>query len=78
MKPDDLPLHDIPALSGNNAPDPRRTALDNLPVIGELPADLNGLYVRNGPNPYFPTRLALPRLRRRRHAARDPLRPGPW
>lgn len=27
------------------------TAYD-LPVIGELPADLNGRYLRNGPNPF--------------------------
>ncbi|KNZ31832.1 MAG: apocarotenoid-15,15'-oxygenase [Methylibium sp. NZG] len=53
MKPDDLPMHDIPALAGNNAPVHDELVLDNLPVIGELPADLNGLYVRNGPNPYF-------------------------
>ena len=26
-----------------------------LQVIGELPADLNGMLVRNGPNPLFPT-----------------------
>ena len=54
MKLADLPVHDIPALSGNNAPVHDELVLDNLPVIGELPADLNGLYVRNGPNPYFP------------------------
>ena len=54
MKLADLPLHDIPALSGNNAPVHDELVLDNLPVIGELPADLNGLYVRNGPNPYYP------------------------
>jgi carotenoid cleavage dioxygenase-like enzyme len=53
MKPDDLPMHDIPALAGNNAPIHDELALENLPVIGEMPADLNGLYVRNGPNPYF-------------------------
>ncbi len=53
MKPDDLPVHDIPALSGNNAPVHDELVLDNLAVEGELPADLNGLYVRNGPNPYF-------------------------
>ena len=61
MKLDDLPLHDIPALSGNNAPVHDELVLDHLPVIGELPADLNGLYVRNGPNP-SPAGLALPRL----------------
>ena len=54
MKLAGLPLHDIPALSGNNAPVHDELVLDNLPVIGELPADLNGLYVRNGPNPNYP------------------------
>jgi carotenoid cleavage dioxygenase len=49
---DDLPVHDIPALSGNNAPVHDELVIDRLEVQGELPADLNGLYVRNGPNPY--------------------------
>lgn len=49
---DDLPVHDIPALSGNNAPVHDELAIDRLEVQGELPADLNGLYVRNGPNPF--------------------------
>ena len=53
MKPNDLPEHDIPALAGNNAPISDELVIDDLPVIGELPADLNGLYVRNGPNPYY-------------------------
>ena len=26
----------------------------NLPVIGEIPRDLDGVYLRNGPNPQFP------------------------
>jgi carotenoid cleavage dioxygenase-like enzyme len=39
-------------LSGNYAPvRDERTAFD-LPIIGELPADLNGRYLRNGPNPF--------------------------
>ncbi len=38
-------------LSGNYAPVADEiTALD-LPVIGELPRELNGRYLRNGPNP---------------------------
>jgi carotenoid cleavage dioxygenase len=53
MKRDDLPLHEIPALSGNNAPIADELEIDRLEVEGELPADFNGLYVRNGPNPYF-------------------------
>jgi 8'-apo-carotenoid 13,14-cleaving dioxygenase len=39
-------------LSGNYAPvRNERTAFD-LPVIGQLPADLTGRYLRNGPNPF--------------------------
>ena len=53
MKRDSLPQHDIPALSGNNAPVQDELVAENLPVIGDMPTDLNGLYVRNGPNPYF-------------------------
>lgn len=54
MKPDDLPYHDIPALDGNNAPIDREDVFEDMQVIGEVPADLNGLYVRNGPNAYYP------------------------
>ncbi len=54
MYRDPLPLHDIPALSGNNAPVADEIQAGDLAVIGELPADLNGIYVRNGPNAYFP------------------------
>jgi carotenoid cleavage dioxygenase len=50
----DLPVHDIPALNGNNAPVHEEDHWDNLQVIGELPVDLNGLYVRNGPNAFYP------------------------
>ncbi|MFM8546093.1 MAG: carotenoid oxygenase family protein [Betaproteobacteria bacterium] len=53
MKPDDLPVHDIPALNGNNAPVDREDVFEDLPAIGEVPADLNGIYVRNGPNARF-------------------------
>ncbi len=39
-------------LSGNYAPvSDERTSFD-LPVIGQLPAELNGRYLRNGPNPF--------------------------
>ena len=50
----DLPVHDIPALAGNNAPVHDELAIDRLEVEGELPADMNGLYVRNGPNAFYP------------------------
>jgi carotenoid cleavage dioxygenase-like enzyme len=41
-------------LAGNNAPVSDELTLDRLEVEGELPADMNGLYVRNGPNAYYP------------------------
>ena len=53
MNPADLPVHEIPALNGPNAPVREELVSGDLPVIGELPRDLNGIYVRNGPNPYF-------------------------
>ena len=54
MRANDLPVHDIPALSGNNAPVNREDVFTDMEVIGQVPTDLNGLYVRNGPNAYFP------------------------
>ena len=47
MKRDELPRHEIPALAGNNAPIADELDIDRLEVEGELPADFNGLYVRN-------------------------------
>jgi carotenoid cleavage dioxygenase-like enzyme len=44
---DDLPFH----LTGNYAPVPDEVTLHDLEVRGELPPELNGTYVRNGPNP---------------------------
>ncbi|MBD1834791.1 carotenoid oxygenase family protein [Cyanobacteria bacterium FACHB-472] len=41
-------------LEGNFAPVRKEIAADNLKVIGELPPDLSGMFVRNGPNPQFP------------------------
>jgi carotenoid cleavage dioxygenase-like enzyme len=38
-------------LTGNYAPVMDETTAFDLPVSGTLPADLNGTYVRNGPNP---------------------------
>src|SRR5262249_26974351 len=40
-----------PYLQGNFAPVDRETTLFELPVEGELPKDLNGILLRNGPNP---------------------------
>lgn len=41
-------------LSGNYAPVADEVTAFDLPVIGELPAELNGRYLRNGPNPIEP------------------------
>ncbi|HSW17552.1 MAG TPA: carotenoid oxygenase family protein [Ramlibacter sp.] len=50
----DLPVHEIPALSGNNAPVHEEDSFEDLPIIGEMPTDFAGLYVRNGPNAFYP------------------------
>jgi len=42
-----------PFLTDNYAPVRRELDAPSLPVIGEIPADLEGLYLRNGPNPQF-------------------------
>ncbi len=42
-----------PMLTGNFAPIPEEEALTNLPVEGKIPDDLNGVYLRNGPNTRF-------------------------
>ena len=40
-----------PYLKGNFAPVERESTCSTLEVDGELPEDLNGLLLRNGPNP---------------------------
>jgi carotenoid cleavage dioxygenase len=47
-----------PFLEGNYAPVRAELTAGNLKVIGKLPAELDGLFVRNGPNPQFPPRNA--------------------
>ncbi|MBW4463378.1 MAG: carotenoid oxygenase family protein [Nodosilinea sp. WJT8-NPBG4] len=42
-----------PYLTGNFAPVETEVTVDQLPVVGELPAELSGMFVRNGPNPQF-------------------------
>ena len=44
----------IPTLSGVFAPVSDERDAADLPVRGEIPADLRGAYLRNGPNPLFP------------------------
>ncbi|MFN6564071.1 MAG: carotenoid oxygenase family protein [Nostoc sp. ChiSLP01] len=43
-----------PYLDRNFAPIRKEITADKLSVIGELPADLSGMFVRNGPNPQWP------------------------
>ncbi|MDN5766167.1 MAG: carotenoid oxygenase family protein [Humibacillus sp.] len=43
-----------PYLLGVFAPVDKELTLENLEVIGEVPKDLNGVYLRNGPNRQFP------------------------
>jgi len=45
-----------PYLHGPFAPTNDELTLTDLEVRGEIPADLNGVYVRNGPNPRFEPR----------------------
>lgn len=47
-----------PYLQDNFAPVLEEMTVDNLKVIGTLPRELNGLYVRNGPNPQLPPKGA--------------------
>ena len=42
-----------PALTGSFAPVFEEEVLTDLPVKGEIPKDLSGVYLRNGPNPRF-------------------------
>ncbi|MBW4645652.1 MAG: carotenoid oxygenase family protein [Goleter apudmare HA4340-LM2] len=42
-----------PYLDGNFAPVREEITTDTLPVIGQLPAELSGMFVRNGPNPQW-------------------------
>ncbi|MFM7150548.1 MAG: carotenoid oxygenase family protein [Gemmataceae bacterium] len=47
-----------PFLQGNYAPVREEVTAENLKVIGKLPAEMDGMFVRNGPNPQFPPRNA--------------------
>ncbi|ERT03761.1 retinal pigment epithelial membrane family protein, partial [Lyngbya aestuarii BL J] len=46
-------LSDNIFLQGINAPVFQEVDVDHLKITGEIPADLNGMYMRNGPNPYL-------------------------
>lgn len=43
-----------PYLTDNFAPVQAELSIDELTVVGNLPLELNGMFVRNGPNPQFP------------------------
>jgi len=43
-----------PYLAGNFAPIRNETDAENLSVVGKIPDELNGMFVRNGPDPQFP------------------------
>ncbi|XP_061352451.1 9-cis-epoxycarotenoid dioxygenase NCED2, chloroplastic [Gastrolobium bilobum] len=40
-------------LAGNFAPVPEQPVLHSLPITGTIPHCINGVYLRNGPNPFF-------------------------
>ncbi|MFT7219035.1 MAG: carotenoid cleavage dioxygenase-like enzyme [Candidatus Azotimanducaceae bacterium] len=40
-------------LQGNNKPVYEKVTAENLEVIGEIPTDIAGHFLRVGPNPYF-------------------------
>jgi len=42
-----------PLLSGTHGPIGEESVYDDLPVVGELPADLNGAFFRNGPDAHY-------------------------
>src|SRR5688500_1160740 len=43
-----------PFLQGNFAPVHEEVTVDRLMVVGKLPPEMDGMFVRNGPNPQFP------------------------
>lgn len=46
-----------PYLEGNHGPVDQELSVDNLKVVqGRVPTELHGMYVRNGPNPKYPTK----------------------
>lgn len=42
-----------PYLQGNYAPIKKEITAHDLPIVGKIPTHLNGIYMRNGPNPAF-------------------------
>ena len=48
-----------PYLDGNFAPVRQEITAETLQVIGELPPDLSGMFVRNGPIPNGPLSVGI-------------------
>ena len=48
-----LETQNNPYLLGEYAPVDTEITAENMEIIGQIPKDLNGVYVRNGPNPRF-------------------------
>ena len=46
-------INEIPVLSGGFAPIEKEISIPLTDVEGEVPRNLNGMYVRNGPNRKF-------------------------
>ena len=44
---------DSPFLKGNFAPWRSEDSIENLEIVGQLPPEINGVLLRNGPNPQF-------------------------
>jgi carotenoid cleavage dioxygenase-like enzyme len=53
---EDVPPDENLFLAGDFAPVREESTIDDLDVIGKLPNELNGFFVRNGPNPQFQPR----------------------
>lgn len=43
------------SIGNNDTPIKDELEVKNLKVIGEIPKDLTGIYLRNGPNPVYPS-----------------------
>lgn len=50
------PMPEVPFLRDNYAPWPVEGEARDLPIVGELPRELDGTLYRNGPNPQYPPR----------------------
>ena len=53
IAPPDFPPSESPYLEGGYAPVDREIVAEQLPVLGALPRDLSGTFVRTGSNPRF-------------------------